>query len=80
MTHPAHVRFPCWSDRRPSVTALRVHVLTVVQTAPAPAGRLIEGGGVRVNLNVVSDKLRKLDAGIYVVQVDKRKFVRVTVN
>jgi len=42
------------------------------------AGRLIDGGGVRVDGGVVSDKGLKLDAGIYVVQVGKRKFARVT--
>ncbi len=42
------------------------------------AGRLIEGGGVRVDSSVVSDKGLKLDAGTYVVQVGKRKFARVT--
>ncbi|MDO8373043.1 MAG: tyrosine--tRNA ligase [Polaromonas sp.] len=40
--------------------------------------RLIEGGGVRVDSSVVSDKALKLNAGIYVVQVGKRKFARVT--
>ncbi len=42
------------------------------------AGRLIEGGGVRVDSSVVSDKGLKLLAGKYVVQVGKRKFARVT--
>jgi tyrosyl-tRNA synthetase len=42
------------------------------------AGRLIEGGGVRVDSSVVSDKGLKLGAGVYVVQVGKRKFARVT--
>jgi len=41
------------------------------------AGRLIEGGGVRVDSSVVSDKGLKLEAGTYVVQVGKRKFARV---
>jgi len=40
--------------------------------------RLIDGGGVRVNSNVVSDKGLKLAAGTYVLQVGKRKFARVT--
>jgi tyrosyl-tRNA synthetase len=40
--------------------------------------RLIEGGGVRVDSVVVSDKALKLPAGTYVVQVGKRKFARVT--
>ena len=48
----------------------------------APSGseatRLIEGGGVRVDSSVVSDKALKLAAGTYVVQVGKRKFARVT--
>jgi len=44
------------------------------------AGRLIEGGGVRVDSCVVSDKGLKLAAGTYVVQVGKRKFARVTLG
>ena len=44
------------------------------------ATRLIDGGGVRVDSSVVSDKGLKLDAGTYVVQVGKRKFVRVTLG
>ena len=44
------------------------------------ATRLIEGGGVRVDSSVVSDKALKLEPGTYVVQVGKRKFVRVTLN
>ena len=41
------------------------------------AGRLIDGGGVRVEGQVVSDKGLKLEAGVHVVQVGKRKFARV---
>ena len=44
------------------------------------AARLIEGGGVRVDSSVVSDKGLKLDAGTYVVQVGKRKFARVKLS
>jgi tyrosyl-tRNA synthetase len=44
------------------------------------AGRLIDGGGVRVDGSVVSDKGLKLNAGSYVVQVGKRKFARVTLG
>ena len=40
--------------------------------------RLIDGGGVRVDANTVSDKGLKLGAGTYVLQVGKRKFKRVT--
>ena len=50
----------------------------------APSGseatRLIDGGGVRVDSSVVSDKALKLHAGTYVVQVGKRKFARVTLS
>ncbi|NMM86776.1 tyrosine--tRNA ligase [Rhodococcus sp. SRB_17] len=42
------------------------------------ANRLIDGGGVRVDGSVVSDRGLKLAAGCYVVQVGKRKFARVT--
>ena len=41
------------------------------------ANRLIEGGGVRIEGSVVSDKALKLEAGVHVVQVGKRKFARV---
>ena len=44
------------------------------------ANRLIDGGGVRVDSSVVSDKGLKLAAGTYVVQVGKRKFARVTLG
>ena len=41
------------------------------------ANRLIDGGGVRIDGQQVSDKGLKLDAGQYVLQVGKRKFVRI---
>ena len=44
------------------------------------ANRLIDGGGVRIEGGVVSDKGLKLGAGTYVVQVGKRKFARVTLS
>ena len=44
------------------------------------ANRLIDGGGVRVDGAVVSDKGLKLGAGSYVVQVGKRKFARVSIS
>ena len=40
--------------------------------------RLIDGGGVRVDSSVITDKGLKLGAGTYVMQVGKRKFMRVT--
>ena len=42
--------------------------------------RLVDGGGVRVDGAVVGDRGLKLGAGIYVVQVGKRKFARVTLE
>ena len=54
------------------------------QANMAPSGseahRLIDGGGVRVDGTVVSDKSLKLPAGTYVVQVGKRKFARVVLS
>jgi tyrosyl-tRNA synthetase len=44
------------------------------------ANRLIDGGGVRIDSAVLSDKGLKLEAGTYVVQVGKRKFARVTLG
>ena len=44
------------------------------------ANRLIDGPGVRVDGAVVSDKGLKLNVGIYLVQVGKRKFARVTLS
>ncbi len=41
------------------------------------ANRLIDGGGVRIDSAVISDKALKLAAGSYVVQVGKRRFARV---
>jgi tyrosyl-tRNA synthetase len=44
------------------------------------ANRLVDGGGVRVDGAVVSDKGLKLPPGSYVVQVGKRKFARVSLG
>jgi tyrosyl-tRNA synthetase len=44
------------------------------------AMRLIEGGGVRVDGTVISDRGLRLPAGTFVVQVGKRKFARVTLS
>ncbi|MFM8736309.1 MAG: S4 domain-containing protein, partial [Betaproteobacteria bacterium] len=44
------------------------------------ANRLIDGGGVRVDGSVISDKALKLPAGTFVVQVGKRKFARVNLR
>jgi len=42
--------------------------------------RLVDGGGVKVDGSVVSDRGLKLAAGTYVVQVGKRKFARVSLE
>ncbi len=46
----------------------------------AEAGRLIDGSGVRVDGVTVSDKGLKLSPGTYVVQVGKRKFMRIVLT
>ncbi|MDD5029814.1 MAG: tyrosine--tRNA ligase, partial [Rhodoferax sp.] len=40
--------------------------------------RLIDGSGVRLDGTVIGDKGLRLGLGSYVLQVGKRKFVRVT--
>ncbi len=57
-------------------------VLKQATLAPSSseAMRLVDGGGVRIDGAVVSDKGLKLGAGTYVVQVGKRKFARVTIG
>ncbi len=49
-------------------------------SSTSEAMRLIEQGGVRVDGAVVSDRGLKLDAGVYVLQVGKRKFAKVTLS
>ncbi|MEJ2804001.1 tyrosine--tRNA ligase [Comamonadaceae bacterium PP-2] len=49
-------------------------------SSASEANRLIDGGGVRVDSSVISDKGLKLAAGTYVLQVGKRKFARVTLG
>ncbi|HUH60335.1 MAG TPA: tyrosine--tRNA ligase [Candidimonas sp.] len=44
------------------------------------AQRNVEQGGVRVNGDRIEDKSLQLPAGVYVVQVGKRKFARVTLT
>jgi len=51
---------------------------TGLAASSGEGNRLIDGGGVRVDSNVVSDKGLKLGAGTYVLQVGKRKFKKVT--
>jgi len=54
--------------------------LTGLAASSGEGNRLIDGGGVRVDSSVVSDKGLKLTAGSYVLQVGKRKFVKVTLT
>ena len=42
--------------------------------------RMVEQGGVRIDGTVISDKGLKVDAGVFVVQVGKRKFARVSLS
>ena len=46
----------------------------------AEAQRNVEQGGVRVDGDKIEDKALQLSAGTYVLQVGKRKFVRVTIS
>ena len=57
-------------------------VLKQAGLAPSASegNRLIDGGGVRIDSAVISDKGLKLDVGTYVVQVGKRKFARVLLS
>ena len=42
--------------------------------------RMVEQGGVRIDGETISDKGLKVEAGTFVLQVGKRKFVRVTLS
>ncbi|MFN9708938.1 MAG: tyrosine--tRNA ligase [Burkholderiales bacterium] len=55
-------------------------ILKQANLAPSSsqAMRLIEGGGVRIDGSVVSDRGLQLKSGTYVIQVGKRKFARVS--
>ncbi|MDO8699139.1 MAG: tyrosine--tRNA ligase [Rhodoferax sp.] len=64
-------------------TAVGIGALLKMAGLAASSGegnRLIDGGGVRVDSSVVSDKGLKLGAGTYVLQVGKRKFAKVTLG
>ena len=58
------------------------HLLKQAGLCPSAseAMRMVDQGGVRVDGAVISDKGLKLDAGVFVLQVGKRKFVRVTLS
>ncbi|KRB93191.1 tyrosine--tRNA ligase [Duganella sp. Root198D2] len=42
--------------------------------------RMIDQGGVRIDGTVISDKALKIEAGVFVLQVGKRKFAKVTLS
>jgi len=65
------------ADGAPSGIAALLKAAGLTESS-GEGNRLIDGGGVRVDGNVVSDKGLKLGAGSYVLQVGKRKFMRVT--
>ncbi|MBL0421709.1 tyrosine--tRNA ligase [Ramlibacter sp. AW1] len=74
-------------EQIPEVTLAGAPILVgqlLKQSGLAPstseANRLIDGGGVRIDQGLVSDKALKLPSGTYVVQVGKRKFARVTIG
>ena len=58
------------------------NLLRQAKLAPSSseALRLVDGGGVRIDGAVISDRGLRLDAGTYVVQVGKRRFARVTIT
>jgi tyrosyl-tRNA synthetase len=49
-------------------------------SSTSEAFRLIDGGGVRVDSVVISDKKLHITTGKYVIQVGKRKFIQVILN
>jgi tyrosyl-tRNA synthetase len=60
-------------------------IATVLKSAglvssTSEAFRLIDGGGVRVDSVVISDKKLHITTGKYVIQVGKRKFIQVILN
>jgi tyrosyl-tRNA synthetase len=54
--------------------------MAALASSSGEGNRLIDGGGVRLDSCVVSDKGLKLGAGVYVLQVGKRKFSRVSLS
>ena len=57
-------------------------ILKLVQLVPSTseAYRNIEQGGVKIDGTVVSDRALQIDVGTFVLQVGKRKFVKVTLK
>jgi tyrosyl-tRNA synthetase len=53
---------------------------TGLASSAGEGNRLIDGAGVKINGQVISDKGLKLDVGVYTVQVGKRKFLELTLS
>jgi tyrosyl-tRNA synthetase len=74
-------------DDMPEVTLNAANGLAIAQVlkqaaltaSTSEALRMIDQGGVKIGGEKVSDKSLKLGNGVYVLQVGKRKFARVTV-
>lgn len=49
-------------------------------SSTSEANRLIDGRGVRIDGSIVEDRGLQLNAGTYVIQVGKRKFVRIALG
>ena len=75
----AHISLPLGADGAAQTIGALLKS-TGLAASTGEGNRLIDGGGVRVDSNVVSDKGLKLGAGTYVLQVGKRKFARVTLS
>lgn len=61
---------------------LITHILKQVQlvASNSEASRMIEQRGVRINGEMIEDKSLRLKQGEYVLQVGKRKFIKLTLN
>jgi tyrosyl-tRNA synthetase len=53
---------------------------SLLTASASEAQRMIEQGGVKIDGEKVSDKALMMENGIYVIQVGKRKFARVTIK
>ena len=73
------LRLPLDADGA-AIGVARVLKMAGMTASSGEGNRLIDGGGVRIDSVPVSDKGLKLGAGVYVLQVGKRKFACVTLG
>jgi tyrosyl-tRNA synthetase len=74
-------------DNMPEVTLAAAGGMAIAQVlkqasltaSTTEAQRMIEQGGVKIDGEKVADKSLKITTGVYVLQVGKRKFARVTI-